>query len=97
MRRLFFHDLSKMSTLQGKVLRLILLINGLVLLLTCMMFFLYEYLSYRKSRIREVTAISRIISFNSTAALTFHDTEAANEMLSALRAESRIKAACLFD
>lgn len=96
MRRLFFHDLSKMSTLQGKVLRLILLINGLVLLLTCMMFFLYEYLSYRKSRIREVTAISRIISFNSTAALTFHDTEAANEMLSALRAESRIKAACLF-
>lgn len=81
----------------GRILRGILLINGIVLLLTCGIFFLYEYVAYRQSRVDELTAISRVISANASAALAFHDADAAREILSALQSEPGITAACLYD
>ncbi|MBA4055176.1 MAG: hypothetical protein C0490_10725 [Marivirga sp.] len=85
------------TSIQGKLLRVILLINGAVLLLTCTMFFAYEYVAFRQGRMRELTAIGKIVASNSTAALAFDDRTAAHETLNALHAETRITAACLYD
>ncbi len=87
----------KKTTIQSKLLRVILLINGAVILLTCIMFFTYEYVTFRQGRMRELIAIGKIVASNSTASLAFDDRTAARETLNALEAETRITAACLYD
>src|SRR5688572_18242896 len=81
----------------GRILRGILLINGIVLLLTCSLFFVYEYSVFRDARIDELSSISRIISSNASAALAFHDAEAAQEILGALQRSPDITVASLYD
>lgn len=81
----------------GRILQGILLINGIVLLLTCGLFFVYEYSVFREARIDEMFSISRIIGANATAALAFHDQQAAEEILNALRQSPDITSACLYD
>lgn len=85
------------TTIHGKLLRLILLINISVLVLTCSIFFAYEYLTFRQARMREVTALGKIIAENSAVTLTARDSTAGRETLHALQAESRIVAACIYD
>lgn len=85
------------TSIQGKLLRVILLINGAVLLFTCTVFFAYEYVTFRQGRLRELNALGKIIASNSTAALAFDDRAAAREILNALQAETRITAASLYD
>ncbi|HEU5289320.1 MAG TPA: PAS domain S-box protein, partial [Cyclobacteriaceae bacterium] len=68
-----------------------------VLLLTCSSFFVYEYITFRQESIRELTTLGHIIASNTTAPLAFDDPESAVEVLSALKAESHIMAACVFD
>jgi PAS domain S-box-containing protein len=85
------------TSIQGKLLRLIVLINVSVLVLTCSIFFAYEYFTFRQALMREATSLGKIIATNSTAALAFDDREAAHETLHALEAEIRITAACLYD
>jgi PAS domain S-box-containing protein len=85
------------TSIQGKLLRLIILINVSVLVLTCSIFFAYEYFTFRQARMREATSLGKIIATNSTAALAFDDREAAHETLNALQSETRITAACLYD
>jgi PAS domain S-box-containing protein len=85
------------TSIQGKLLRLILLINVSVLILTCSIFFVYEYFTFREGRMVEAISLGKIIATNSTAALAFDDREAAHETLNALQAETRITAACLYD
>lgn len=84
-------------TITGNILRGILLINGIVLLLTCSLFFVYEYTVFRKARVDELSSISRIVGSNASAALAFHDADAAQEILNALQRSPDITAACLYD
>jgi len=83
--------------IQQKLMRVILLINAVVLFVTCITFFVYEYYSFRKSATQEISTLGEIISANSTAALAFENKEDANEILAALKAEHHIVAACLYD
>lgn len=83
--------------IQKKLMRIIILISGIVLLLACATFFIYEYYSFRQNTIQKLSTISNIISANSTAALTFENSKDAAEILSALKAEPNIVAACLYD
>ncbi len=85
------------TSIQSKFLRVILLINVVVLLFTCTVFFAYEYVTFRQGQQRELNALGKIIASNSTAALAFDDRAAADETLNALHAETRITAACLYD
>ncbi len=85
------------TSIQGKLLRVILLINVAVLLFTCTVFFAYEYVTFRQGRLRELNALGKIIASNSTAALAFDDRTTAREILNALQAETRITAASLYD
>lgn len=89
--------LASKTTIHGKLLRLILLINISVLALTCCIFFAYEYVTFRQARMREVTALGKILAANAAHALELHNQSAAQETLHTLQAESRIMAACLYD
>jgi signal transduction histidine kinase len=80
-----------------KLMRVILLTSGIMLLVTCSSFFACEFYTFRQTTIQKLSTLGEIISTNSTAALAFQDQESAQEILSALKAEPHIIAACLYD
>lgn len=83
--------------IQKKLMRMILLISAAILFVTCTSFLGYEYYSFKKSAIQNLSTLGQIISANSTAALAFDNHEDANEILTALTAEQHIVAAYLYD
>ena len=78
-------------------MRIILLINGIVLFVICVTFFIYEFYIFRKTTAEKLSTIGKIISANSTAALAFDNPGDAKEILAALKTEPHIVAACLYD
>ena len=88
---------SKKSSIQNKLMRVIMLVSGIVVLMTCAAFFLYEYYSFRESTLQKTKTLGEIISNNSTAALAFENKEEAEEILSALKAEPHITEAGIYD
>jgi signal transduction histidine kinase len=89
--------LFKDMPIQRKLMRIIILIIGLVLLVTSVTFFVYEFYSFRKTTMEKLSTIGKIISANSTAALAFDDRQAAKEILAALKTEPHIVRAALYD
>lgn len=87
----------KNASIQHKLMKVIMLTSAAVLLLTCSAFFAYEFVTFRQNSIRQLSTLGEIIAANSTAALAFDDAQAAYEILSALKAEPHIVAACLYD
>ncbi len=83
--------------IRKKLLRIILLINGIVLLVACIAFFVYEYYIFRKGTIEKLTTIALITAANSTAALAFENTEDAAEILHTLNMEPHIVSACIYN
>jgi len=83
--------------IQKKLMRILLLLNGIILFVTCVTFFIYEVYIFRKTMTDKISTIGKIIAVNSTAALAFRDQEAAAEILSALKTENHITHACLYD
>ena len=90
---MLFKDLP----IRKKLLRSIYLINGILLFVTCVIFFIYEIYMSRKTTAEKISTIGKIISVNSTAALAFDSPEDAQEILSALKTEEHIVAACLYN
>ena len=89
--------LFKDIPIRKKLMTAIMLTSGAVLLLTCASFFAYEYHTFRQTTVRQLSTLGEIIASNSTAALAFDSPEDANEILTALKAEKHIVAACLYD
>jgi len=85
------------SAIQRKLMGLVLVTSGVVLLLTCIGFFAYEFFTFRMASKERLSTLGEIISANSTAALAFDDAENAAEILNALKAEKHIVAAALYD
>jgi len=83
--------------IRKKLMRIIFLINGIVLLVTCVSFFLYEYYIFRKTSTEKLATIGKIIAANSTASLSFDNPDDAKETLAALKTEPHIAAAALYD
>ena len=83
--------------IQRKLMVIILLTSGAVLLLTCLSFFTYEFLTFRQTMVRQASTIGKIVADNSTAALAFQNTDDAKEILNALKAEPHIVAVGLYD
>lgn len=83
--------------IQKKLLRIIFLISAVVLLVTCVTFFIYEWYTFRKTTTEKLSTIGKIIALNSTAALAFDDPGAAKEILASLKTEPHIVAACLYN
>jgi PAS domain S-box-containing protein len=57
---------------------------------------LADSLLFRSYLRRDLTALSKIVADNSTAALVFNDPQAAGETLAALRARTHIVSACIY-
>lgn len=85
------------APIQRKLMQVILLTTGLVLLLTCTAFFIYELVTYRDLTRQQLSTLGKIVATNSTAALAFENKDDAAEILSALKAEKHVVAACLYD
>jgi signal transduction histidine kinase len=83
--------------IRKKLMRIFFLTSGLMILVTCVTFFVYEFYAFRNSTVTHLSTIGKIIATNSTAALAFDNHKDANEMLSALKTEPHIAAACLYD
>ena len=90
---MLFKDLA----IRKKLMRITLLINGAVLAVTCISFFVYEVFVFRKATTEKLSTIGKIISSNSTASLAFDNPSDATEILAALKTEPHIVQACLFD
>src|SRR5688572_5957471 len=85
------------TPIQQKLMTVILMISGAVLLLTCTAYFAFEFISFRKNTVRQLSTLGEIIAANSTAALAFDSPEDAKEILSALKADRHIVAAALYN
>src|SRR5690606_8570180 len=85
------------TPIQRKLIRIFMLTSGIVLVITCATFTVYAYFSFRESARDNLATVGKIIAANSTAALAFDNQEDANELLSGLRTEKHIVAACLYD
>src|ERR671924_1583812 len=56
----------------------------------------FDLLGVRRAMARDLGTLADVLARNSTAALTFRDTDAAHDVLQALRAEPSITAACIY-
>ncbi|HXF09436.1 MAG TPA: PAS domain S-box protein [Desulfuromonadaceae bacterium] len=83
--------------IRRRLMLVLLLTSGVVLLLTCAIFFVSDWLNFRRSMVEIYSIRSRIIAVNSTASLAFQNDADAREVLSALRADPHVTAACLYD
>jgi signal transduction histidine kinase len=87
----------KDQPIQNKLMRVILITCGVVLFLTYTSYFIYEFITFRETTKSQLTTLGKVIATNSTAALAFDSKNDANEILEALKAETSIVAASLYD
>lgn len=73
------------------------LISGVVVLLTCIAFVVYEVYTFRQNTVQKISTLGAVIANNSTAALAFDSPDDAREILSALKAEPHVVGACIYD
>lgn len=85
------------TPIRRKLMTIVLLTSGVVLFITTLASFAYEFLTYRHSAVSNLTTLGSVIASNSTAALAFENEEDARVTLSALRAEPHIVAGALYD
>ena len=84
-------------SIRRKLVFIIMLISGSTLLLASLAFVAIDVIRVRKSLVNELSSQAEILAYNSTAALTFNDKDAAKEILAALKYRQSIIAACIFD
>src|ERR1700676_592327 len=89
----FLRDMS----IGRKLIAIIVLTSAVTLLMACVAIGVYDILSFRRSMTVDLATLAEVVARNSTAALTFHDAKAAEDVLAALKAEPHITAACIYD
>lgn len=87
--------MKRQKSIQYRLIRVMLLTTGAVLLLTYASYLIYEIISYRGITERNLRILSNVLSSNLSASLAFDDADDSREILSGLRAESHIQAACV--
>ena len=75
---------------------IVLLTCGLLVMLMAIFFMADKYFSYRGNMVANMTTLAEVIGMNSTAALTFDDPDTGKEILSAIKVEPNVIAACIF-
>ena len=83
-------------SLKGKFLLILVLTSALSLLFACSILVFNDLWQIRESLVEGLTDQAGLIGENSSAALVFHDEDAAQEILSAFRHQSNILQAVLF-
>ena len=75
---------------------IIMAISGLTLLLACLAIVAYDITELRRGMVNDTSTLANMVAENSTAALTFHDAQAAKEVLRSLHTQPHVTAACLY-
>ncbi len=88
----FLRDIS----LGRKLTAIILSITAVTLLLACGMMIGYDVIMNRRAMITDSSTLADMVADNSTAALTFRDVQAAQEVLRSLHTQPPITAASLY-
>jgi PAS domain S-box-containing protein len=83
--------------IRQKLMAVNLLTSGVVILLACTGFTLYEFVTLHRNMITSDTTRAQIIAANSTASLAFQDQADAAGVLGALKIDRRMTEACLYD
>src|SRR5690349_6850125 len=87
-----FRDLS----IRRKLTLIVMITTCSAILLACGAFFAFDMHSLRESRMHDLDTLAEVLGSNSTAALTFNDQIAAQEVLQSLSAKEHIMAAALY-
>jgi PAS domain S-box-containing protein len=85
------------TSIQRKLMSVVLITSSVALLLISASYIAYEFFTFRETVLNQLITEGRIIASNSTAAIAFESEGDAHEILSALKAEKNIVAACLYD
>src|SRR5258708_4319750 len=72
------------------------LVSGIALLLACVAFAAYDWVSFRASLVRTLSTQAQIMGSNSISALVFNDAKSAENSLSALRASPNVLSAGIY-
>src|ERR1700733_6914808 len=88
---------SQATPIRRKLMQMTLLTSGVVLLFTTASFFAYEILTFSQSTMRQLRTLGQAIATNSTAALAFDNSDDAQSVLAAFKAEPHVVAAALYD
>ena len=83
-------------SLRSKLLLLVLGVTSVALVLSATAHLFYQVQVYRERASAQLVSIADLVAVNVTAALTFDDSEAARETISAMAAIPRIQAAVIF-
>ncbi|HEY1022542.1 MAG TPA: CHASE sensor domain-containing protein, partial [Flavisolibacter sp.] len=76
---------------------MILIICGSVLFISCVSFFIYEFITYRNISRNELATLGKITALNSSAPVLFDYADEAEQNLNALQAQKHIVAAVLYN
>ncbi len=82
--------LPHMTTIRQQLTAIVLVTTTLALLLACSAFVAYDIVMNRQAQVREMQAAADLLAANSTGALSFVDSSAATETLSALGDQTNI-------
>ena len=88
-----YRDISIRYKLQGMVI----ISCGVALLVASAAFTVYDRATFLHAKTADLIASAEMVGSNSTAALTFHDPAAGQEILSAIRARQHVTNACIYD
>jgi two-component system sensor histidine kinase/response regulator len=88
--------LAQNMSIGKKLMVIIMAISGLTLLLACLAIVVYDIVELRRGMVNDTSTLANMVAENSTAALTFHDAQAAKEVLRSLHTQPHVTAACLY-
>jgi diguanylate cyclase (GGDEF)-like protein/PAS domain S-box-containing protein len=83
-------------SIRHKLTALFLVMAGVTALSVSLPLGVFDFLGLRQAMARDLAILADALARNSTAALTFRDPKAAQDVLEALRAESSVTAACIY-
>ncbi len=89
----FLRDLP----IRRKLVVLLMMVTGGALLLAGAALLALDALRFRQDLAADLQTLAEVIAQNSTAAVTFHDADAAMETLAALAARRDVRGACIYD
>src|SRR5208282_4632118 len=88
-----FRDCS----MRRKLMILMMVASSVALALACAVLLGYDVITAKQTTAVRLSSLAQIIADNSKAAVSFGDQAAAKEVLSTLKAEPHITAACIYD
>jgi two-component system sensor histidine kinase/response regulator len=83
-------------TIKSKLMVLMMAISSISLVLAGLVFITQDLIAMEKGMREDLAVEAQIIGANSTAAVSFEDESAANEVLASLKSDSEIVAACIY-